>query len=118
MISGVEEHTAHLHKAAQAQSVHVWNREAREEAERHNREFVRSMAEWTEQVERAGFKAHPAAHHGPPPKGVSSMRVLPDLHDALRQNDPSKAPASQPISPKKAHWFCTGPATTTTQSPI
>ena len=39
--------------------------------------------------------------HGPPPKGVSSMRVLPDVHEALRQHDPSKAPASQPVLPKK-----------------
>ena len=39
---------------------------------------------------------------GPPPKGISSMRVLPDVHDALHQHDPSKAPASQPILPKKA----------------
>ena len=30
------------------------------------------------------------------------MRVLPDVRDALRQNDPSKAPTSQQILPKKA----------------
>ena len=29
------------------------------------------------------------------------MRVLPDVHDALRQHDPSKAPASQPIFQRK-----------------
>ena len=29
------------------------------------------------------------------------MRVLPNVHEALRQHDPSKAPASQPILPKK-----------------
>ena len=40
--------------------------------------------------------------HGPPPKDVASTRVLPDVHDALRQRDPSKAPASQPSRPKKA----------------
>ena len=75
---------------------------AREEAERHNCEYARSMANWKSRVEGAGFQAHPAVPHGPPPKGVSSMRVLPDVHDALCQHDPSKAPASQPVLPKKA----------------
>ena len=39
-----EEHVAHLHKAAQAGNFYAWNREAREEAERQNREYVRSMS--------------------------------------------------------------------------
>ena len=30
------------------------------------------------------------------------MRVLPDVHAALRQHDPSKVPASQPVLPNKA----------------
>ena len=30
------------------------------------------------------------------------MRALPNVHEALHQNDPSKAPVSQPILPKKA----------------
>ena len=97
-----QEHLAHLHKAAHATLVHVWNREAREEAERHNREYAQSMAEWRHRVQGAGFKARPAVAHGPPPKGVSSTRVLPGVHDALRQHEPSKAPASQPALPKKA----------------
>ena len=66
-----EEHAAHLHKAVQAGNFYARNREAREEAERQNREFVRTMNEWTAQVERAGFKAHPAVPHGSPPKGTS-----------------------------------------------
>ena len=61
------------------------------------------MADWRTRVEGAGFKAHPAVLRGPPPKGVSSTRALPDVHDALHQHDPtSKAPASQPILSKKA----------------
>ena len=40
---------------------------------------------------------------GPHPKGVASMRVLPDVHADLRLHDPtSKAPATQPALPKKA----------------
>ena len=96
------EHEEELCKASQAGNYKDWNREAREAAERHNIEFNRSMAEWKREVESRGFKDHPSIPHGPPPKRTSSMRALPDVDDALRQNDPSKAPASQPILPKKA----------------
>ena len=51
-------------------------------------------------VESRGFKDHPSVPHGPPPKKISSMRALPNVHEALRQNDPSKAPMSQPILKK------------------
>ena len=97
-----EEHVEVLRKAAQAGSYCAWNREAHEEAERQNQEYVRSMNEWKAEVESRGFKDHPAVPHGPPPKGTSSMRALQNVHDALRQNYPSKAPASQPILAKKA----------------
>ena len=73
-----------------------------EEAERQNQEYVRSMSEWKAEVESRGFRDHPAVPHGPPPKNTSSMRALPNVHDALRQNDASKAPVSQPILPKRA----------------
>ena len=33
-------------------------------------------------------------------KETSSMRVLPNVHEALRQNDPSRAPGSQPVLKK------------------
>ena len=93
-----EEHDEELRKAAQAVNLYAWNREAREEeAERQNKEFIRSMNEWKAEVESRGFKNHPSVPHGPPPKGTSCMRALPNVHDALRQNDPSKAPASQPM---------------------
>ena len=95
-----EEHEEVLRKAAQAGNNQAWNREAREEAERHNQEFKRSMAEWKKEVESRGFKDHPSVPHGPPPKGTSPTRALPNVHEALRQNDPSKAPVSQPILKK------------------
>ena len=98
-----EEHEQVLLKAAQGTNDHYWNREAREEAERANREYARSMADWSTHVDAVGLKAHPAVPQGPPPKGISSMRVLPNVPEALRQHDPtSKAPASQPSLPKKA----------------
>ena len=74
-----EEHEAELRKAAQAVLMDQWNQERREEAERANREHER------------------------PVKGVSSARVLPQVHEALRENDPkSTAPSTQPSLPKKA----------------
>ena len=60
------------------------------------------MEAWKKEVESRNFKDHPAVSHGPPPKGTISMRALPNVHRALRQNDPSEAPVSQPILPKKA----------------
>ena len=61
-----QERQAYLHKEAHATLVHVWNREARQEAERHNREYAQSMAEWKDRVQGAGFKANPAVPQGPP----------------------------------------------------
>ena len=91
-----------LYKASQAWNNKQWNREAREAAEREKREHDRSVEEWKAQVEGRGFTAHPAIPFGPPPKEPSSMRVLPDVHEALRQNDPSKAPGSGIFHPPTA----------------
>ena len=55
-----EEHVEVLRKAAQAGNYYAWNREAREEAERQNQEYVRSMSEWKAEVESRGFKDHPS----------------------------------------------------------
>ena len=58
------------------------------------------MEEWKAQVETRGFTDHPVLPYGPPPMETSSMRTLPQVHDALRQNDPSKDPGSQPVLKK------------------
>ena len=53
-------------------------------------------------MKAAGLLESPVPH-SPPPKGISSARALPQVHEALRQNDPtSKAPSTQPALPKKA----------------
>ena len=53
-------------------------------------------------MKAAGFLDSPVPH-GPPPKGISSARALPQVHEALNQNGPtSKAPSTQPVLPKKA----------------
>ena len=75
-------------------------REIREAELREKREHERSMEEWKAQVESLGFENHPAIPYGPPPKQTSSMPVLPNVHEALRQNHPSMAPGSQPVLKK------------------
>ena len=95
-----EEHEEALRKAAQAGNYQAWNREIREAALREKREHDRSVEEWKAQVKSQGFEDHAAIPWGPPPKQTSSMRALPEVHEALRQNDPSKAPGSQPVLKK------------------
>ena len=68
----------------------LWEKEAHE----------RSIQEWQAQIESRGFASHPCIPSGPPPKKTSSMRVLPNVYDALRHNDPSMAPGSQPVLKK------------------
>ena len=68
MVNGLQNNMKQeLRKAAQAGNLYALNRAAREEAERHNQEFMRSMEEWKQQVESRGFKDHPFVPHGPPP---------------------------------------------------
>ena len=92
------EHEEMLRKAAQGWNYRDWNRERREAELREKEEHERSIEEWQAQVESQGF--HPCVPCGPPPKETSSMRVLPNVHEALRQNDPSMAPGSQPVLKK------------------
>ena len=105
-----------------------------EAAKRHNQEFNCSMEEWKAQVESQGFKDHPAIPFGPPPKETSSMRVLPDVHDALRQTVPrlqgrsqssrkplQQAEADQQLSIQEMNldskdWYNASAASTTTQA--
>ena len=43
---------------------------------------------------------HPALPRGPTPQGISSQRVLPQVHEVLRQNDPRGLSYSQPAVKK------------------
>ena len=95
-----EEHEAMLHKAAQAHNYHDWNRESREAELREKAAHERSIKEWQAQVEGQGLAHHPSVPRGPPPKETSSLRVLPNVHEALRQSDPYMAPGSQPVLKK------------------
>ena len=94
-----EEHEELLRKAAQAWNYRDWNREQHDAALREKEAHERSIQEWEAKVDSQGLKDHPDVPRGPPPKETSSMRVLPNVHEALRQNDPSMAPGSQPAPP-------------------
>ena len=59
----------------------------------------RSIQEWEAQV-KARELDNAALPCGPPPAGTSSMRVLPNVHEALRQNDPKTTSYSQPAVKK------------------
>ena len=59
----------------------------------------RSIQEWEARV-KAQELDNPAIPCGPTPAGTSSMRALPDVHAALRQNDPKMASFSQPVVKK------------------
>ena len=60
----------------------------------------RSIQEWEARLASQDLQDHPDVPRGPPPKETSSMRALPNVHEALRQNDPSMATGSQPVLKK------------------
>ena len=95
-----EEHEELLRKAAQAWNYRDWSRERREAELREKEAHERSIQEWQAQVDSKGLKDHASIPRGPPPKETSSMRVLPNVHEALCQNDPSLATGSQPVLKK------------------
>ena len=95
-----EEHEALLRKAAQAINYRDWNRELEDEVRREKEAHERSIRAWEAKIALQQLPAHADIPHGPPPKETSSMRVLPDVHAALRQNDPSMVTGSQPVLKK------------------
>ena len=81
---------------------------ARQQAQAAEHEaHERSIREWDAQIQARGLDT-PALPSGPPPQGISSQRVLPRVHEALRQNDPSVTSHSQPAV-KKAPPTCGRP---------
>ena len=95
-----EAHDASLRKAAQAFNNQDMERELDNAMAREHAAHERSVREWEARIAAQELKDHPDIARGPPPPGTSSMRALPDVHAALRQNDPSKATHSQPVVKK------------------
>ena len=99
-----EEHQRELDEARRATLPVRWERERREEAEREAKEHWEASQRWQAQVVSAGFISDPNVPVGLPPMGINTdprPRALPDVHQALRANNP-KAPTSQPVIAKKA----------------
>ena len=74
--------------------------EIEDAVQREKEAHERSVKEWEARIAAQELKDHHDIPRGPPPTGTSSMRALPDVHAALRQNDPSKATHSQPVVKK------------------
>ena len=95
-----EEHEAVLRKAAQAWNYRDMNREQHDAVLREKEAHEQSIGEWEAKIALQGLKDQSDVPRGPPPKETSSMRALPDVHAALRQNDLSMATGSQPVLKK------------------
>ena len=95
-----EEHQALLRRAAQTFNNRDMERDIEAEVRREQEAHERSIKEWEAKIQAQELKDHHDIPCGPPPAGTSSMRALPDVHAALRQNDPSMATHSQPVLKK------------------
>ena len=94
-----EEWDVYFRKHRQAWSNHDMEKERRKAEAAEYEAHQRSIQEWEARV-KASELDNPAIPCGPTPAGTSSMRALPDVHAALRQNDPKMASYSQPVVKK------------------
>ena len=84
---------------ARAQTNRDMERERQQAQAAEHEAHERSIREWDAQIRARGLDAPPLPS-GPPPQGIASQRVLPRVHEALRQNDPSVTSYSQPAVKK------------------
>ena len=106
--------TQDLHERDQVRLQELWDKQQADakpnpladmERERRQAEaaeyqaHLRSIQEWEAKV-KASELHNAALPCGPTPDGTSSMRALPDVHAALRQNNPKMASFSQPAVKK------------------
>ena len=86
-------------KASQSFNNRDMEKERRQAEAAEYEAHLRSIQEWEAKV-KARELDNAALPCGPTPDGTSSMRALPDVHAALRQNDPKMASFSQPVVKK------------------
>ena len=86
------------HRAAQSFNNRDMEIERQQAEAAEHEAHQRSIQEWDAQIKARNLD-NDALPSGPTPQGSSSMRVLPNVHAALRQNDP-KASFSQPVVKK------------------
>ena len=84
---------------ARAQTLHDMEIERQQAEAAAHEAHQRSIEEWEAKV-KAKELDNAALPCGPTPQGTSSMRVLPQVHEALRQNDPKMTSFSQPVVKK------------------
>ena len=94
-----EEWEAYFRKHRQAWSNHDMEKERQQAEAAEYEAHLRSIQEWEAKV-KARELDNAALPCGPTPDGTSSMRALPDVHEALRQNDPKMTSYSQPVVKK------------------
>ena len=94
-----EEWEEYFRKYRQTFNNYDMERERQQAEAAENEAHERSIKEWEAQMKAQGMD-HPALPSGPTPQGISSQRVLPRVHEALRQNDPSVTSYSQPAVKK------------------
>ena len=94
-------HHAYLEAAARLED--QWNKQRRDAAEREWLEHQAATQRWEAQMREAGYLPTHRIPAGPPPVAIQTdaqPRALPQVHAALRSNDP-KAPTSQLVVAKK-----------------
>ena len=84
---------------ARAKQLHDMETERRQAEAAEHEAHQRSIQEWEAKLQARELD-NAALPSGPAPQGTSSMRVLPNVHDALRQNDPKTTSFSQPVVKK------------------
>ena len=94
-----EEYEELARKAAQAFNNRDMERERQQAEAAEHEAHERRIREWDAQIRARGLDA-PSLPSGPPPQGIASQRVLPQVHEVLRQNDPSGLSYSQPAVKK------------------
>ena len=94
-----EEWDDYFRKFRQAWSNEDMERERQQAEAAEYEAHQRSIQEWEAKV-KARELDNAALPCGPTPEGTSSMRALPNVHEALRQNDPKMTSYSQPVVKK------------------
>ena len=87
------------HVDARTQKIHDMEKERRRAEAAEHEAHQRSIAEWEAKLQAQELD-NAALPSGPTPQGTSSMRVLPDVHEVLRQNAPRVTSFSQPVVKK------------------
>ena len=102
-----EEYEELMRKAAQPFNNRDMEIERQQAEAAEHEAHQRSIEEWEAKVKTRELD-NAALPCGPTPQGTSSMRVLPNVHEALRQNDPKMTSLNQSSRRLHLHWAVHG----------